>query len=135
MCFTEDYLDTHEYAGSLLSFIMNDKNLYLPVYVHGMSCEADGNLLGLYPLIYVWNENQDKGTYTVSINGRVVGHLLEGAVPREHSSFCAIRDEVMSALVQSASNSVASVCKASKKLPSDIFKSIVFEPEARNQEN
>ena len=117
----EKELDKHQIVSSLLSYIINDKKLSYPLYLHEITCEEDAENLGLYPIVYVWNENREAGSFSISINGKAVGHLLEAVVPREHSQFNTIRDETMLALSKAANESVVSTCEAAGLYPSDLF--------------
>lgn len=117
----QEKLDAHQIVASLLSFIINDEALSVPVYLEEIKSEQDADALGLTPAVYVWNENRDTGSFTVSVNGKTIGHLLEGVVPREHSQFNAIRDEVMVALSISSKATIVSICERLGAFPSDIF--------------
>ena len=119
----EEKLDNHNIASSLFAYIINDNKLALPVYLDSIKSEEDANSLGFYPFIYIWNENRSAGSFTVSVNANAIGLLLEETVPREHSQFTAIRDEVMLVLLKTSQETVISICEEQGAPPSIIFNS------------
>lgn len=109
-------------AQYLLSFVFNDEQLSKPVYCKQVRSEQDAERLsGDLPLVYVWNENRQSGTFAVSVNGPILGDLLEGIVPRDDPSFVRIRDEAMSVLAKTSQGAVVSTCQKIGAYPSDLF--------------
>lgn len=86
----------------VLSKIINDDKLAQPIYINGMNSEEQSTLFGSYfPLQYIWNEHQrDDGKigFSFSLNGRVVGHILEEIIPRKSPDFIEVRDEILKVL-------------------------------------
>ena len=117
----EEKLDAHTIVTSLLSFIFSNDRFLQPAYLREIKTENDANILGLTPIVYIWNENRDTRSFTVSVNGKAIGHLLECVVPREHSQFNAIRDEAMNALSMASKASIVSACERLGTFPSDVF--------------
>lgn len=120
-----------EIVEALLSLIINDDYLSVPIYIHGISCEEQAQAFGtLYPLQYVWNEYQtDAGHlgFSFSINGAVVGSMLEQLVPRTNSSFTAIRDEVMSVLSDVGKQTLLAMVKKTLLPPRQLLKNFEYE--------
>lgn len=115
---------------ALLSAIINDSNLSVPIYVKGMVNEAQGCFFGdLYPLQYVWNEYEsDEGQigFSLSTNGMVVGRMLETLVPRENLNFILIRDEVMGVLSSHGNRIITNMIERSLSLPSNFLKNFEY---------
>ncbi len=117
----EEKINSHELVSNLLSYIIHDEMLSTPVYLSEVKTFEDAHSIGVAPVIYIWNEDRDIGSYTVSVNGDAVAHLLEGALPRKHSQFNTVRDEVIAALTRMVSATIASVCENTGAFPSDLF--------------
>ncbi len=117
----EKKLDTHEITTKMLSLIINDQSLSLPVYLPQIKSEDQAAEIGLGPLVYIWNEDRTKGTFSVSVNGQTVAHLLESIVHRKHSQFNEIRDEIMSVLSKTSQAMIINYCEESGAFPSEIF--------------
>ena len=116
--------DSTQIVKSLVTYIIGDVQLGTPVYLPDVRSERDADGLGLAPVIYIWNENRGAGSFTVSVNGKAVAHLLEGAVPRSDARFTAIRDEVMRMLADVAKTSVIETCQRVGAFPSELFTAI-----------
>lgn len=106
---------------SLVAFIVKDEALGTPVYLPHIRSERDADNLGLAPVIYIWNEDRRAGSFTVSINGKAVAHLLEGAVPRSDPRFNCIRDQVLKILAKTAHETTVKICESLGAFPSEIF--------------
>jgi hypothetical protein len=113
--------DDSQIVTSLVAFIVKDEALGTPVYLPHIQSERDADNLGLAPLIYIWNEDRRAGSFTVSINGKAVAHLLEGAVPRSDPRFNRIRDQVLQILAKSAHETTVKICESLGAFPSEIF--------------
>ena len=115
---------------NLLSLILNDEYLSVPVYIHGMENEEQANYFGnLYPLLYIWNEYiNDEGNvgFSFSMNGKVIGSMLEEIVPRTNVNFIIIRDEVMSVLHQTGQKSALVMIEETASLLSNLFKNLNY---------
>lgn len=120
-------INVQKIAASLLGYLFKT-NLAYPVYMKDIHCEEDCTQLGSFPVVYVWNNDQESGNFSVSVNGNPVAHLLEASVPRSHPKFNVIRDKVMLDLCQTASKTVAKMCKEMKMSPK-----LLFRPENAEQ--
>ncbi|WP_028388768.1 hypothetical protein [Legionella fairfieldensis] len=120
-----------EIVEILLSLIINDDYLSVPIYIHGINCEEQAHAFGtLYPLQYVWNEHQtDAGHlgFSFSINGAAVGSMLEGLIPRTNSNFAVIRDEVMSVLSYGGKQTLLAMVEKAILPPSQLLKNFEYE--------
>lgn len=75
--------------------LMSDKELIAPVHLPFLKTEADAEQLGLAPMVYIWNIDPESQTYSLSVNGKCVGHLLEAYIRRSDPKFEVVRDEAM----------------------------------------
>ena len=120
-----------EIVEILLSLIINDDYLSVPIYIHEISCEEQAQAFGtLYPLQYAWNEYQtDAGHlgFSFSINGAVVGSMLEPLIPRTNSNFIAIRDEVMSVLSDAGKKTLLTMVEKALLPPSQLLKNFEYK--------
>jgi hypothetical protein len=114
----------------ILSVIINDDYLSTPIYIHGINIEDEHHEFGtLYPLTYVWNEelNHDgQITFSMSINGRVVGSMLEEIIPRSNSDFPEIRDEIMRVLNQIGKKNIIELSETMSLHPSQWLKNYEY---------
>ena len=112
----------------LLSTVINDEYLSVPIYVHGINCEEHAHAFGsLYPLQYVWNEHTtDAGHFgfSFSINGSAIGSILEQIIPRTNSDFTVIRDEVMS---REGKKTIVAMVEKLLLPPSELFKNFEYK--------
>lgn len=107
---------------ALLSAIFHDESLSKPVYCGHVKSEDDAQRLSSeLPLVYIWNEDQDKGSFSVSVNGSIIGSILEQQVPRSSPAFQRIRDEAIRVLSAASSKSVVSTCQKIGAFPSVLF--------------
>lgn len=114
----------------LLNIIFNDENLSVPIYVQGMYSEKQSEALGtLYPLQYVWNEStNDEGQlgYSFSINGTVVGSMLEEILPRVSPNFTVIRDEIIQILSKFGNKTISKMIEQFSLPPSHFLKNFEY---------
>ena len=87
---------------AFLSRTLSDETLSLPVWLPEIESEDDANNIGLAPMVYIWNVDDESGTCSISVNGKCVGHLLESFIPRSDPRFNDTRDEIMRVLNQSS---------------------------------
>jgi hypothetical protein len=113
--------DRDTLVKSLLSFILNDEEFSKPVYLNNIRSEKDADEIGMYPVIYIWNECKELGSFSVSVNTQPISHLLEGQLPRNHRYFDEIRDEVATALSTISEKSIISTCQKVGAFPSEVF--------------
>lgn len=106
----------------VLQQVFKDDNLSRPRYCTEVKSECDANRLSdALPLIYIWNEDRIKGTFSISVNGGLLEFLLEAVVPRSSASFNKIRDEAISVISNASQTSVVSTCEKLGAFASDIF--------------
>lgn len=110
-----------ELVTALLNYILHDSTLSRPVYLPGVLTEADAENTGIAPLVIVWNEDQLKGSFSVSINKSAIEHLLEGALPAEHENFVPTRNEIIKALNATVPVSIVKTCEKFGVLPSKLY--------------
>jgi hypothetical protein len=109
----------------VLQEIFDDERLSRLVFCKEVTSEADTEALaGSLPLIYIWNEDRQRGTFSISINGPILDGLIETLLPRDHPSFKRVRDEVTSVLAIATQRAVVSTCEKAGALPSDVFRSV-----------
>ncbi len=99
----------------------SSEELSTPVYradIHNTRDAAEREDL---PLIYIWNEDPAVGSFTLSVNGRIVGHCLEAIVPRSDPKFEECRDRIMQILANAARGAVVETCQKLNCLPSQVF--------------
>jgi hypothetical protein len=114
-------IDSQEIARQLLTVISNDTMLCTPVYLEEIESEHEVETWEDAPLVYLWNEDRQTGSFSLSVNGKLVEERLETLVPREHEQFELIRDGVINAIAQTAQNSVVETCEQLGAYPSKIF--------------
>lgn len=74
--------------------------------------------------MYIWNEISDKNVlkgFSFSVNGSIVGIMLERRLPRSHPDFVLVRDSIINVLHQSQNKVVMESCMKAKKRPSEIY--------------
>ncbi len=104
----------------ILSQVINDELLGTPVYVREIRSEADAeNCTEFLPLIYIWNEERARRTFSISINGSLVAALLEALCHRSDPQFITRRDEIMKVLSIVSRNSILETCRQLSCMPSD----------------
>lgn len=116
-----DPIEQKALVTDFLSLILNNEKLSMPVYVHDIETEQDAEEKEILPLIYLWNENRENNSFSLSVNGKIVGYLLEPFCSREHPQFAEIRDETMRVLSIASQKAVVSACEESGGFPSELF--------------
>ena len=128
---TSQGLTNKKIVENLLSLVINDEYLSVPIYLHGINREEQAHALGtLYPLQYVWNEYKtDTGQlgFSFSINGAVVGSILEQMIPRTNANFTVIRDEIMSVLSRVGKETILAMVEKSSLPPSELLKNFEYQ--------
>lgn len=107
-------------AAGIIQEVLNSADLHRPVYRPDIKSEAQTTTTPL-PLAYVWNEDRTRGSFTVSINGRIVGRLLEERLPRSDPRFTMVRDYLISMLGKVINGSVVDSCTHFRAMPSALF--------------
>jgi hypothetical protein len=107
---------------NLLSSIFSDSKLSLPLYCDFIHSEDDANnLQNILPLVYIWNEDKINHTFSVSINGSIVGSLLETILPRSNDNFNIIRDIALSVIKETSLSAIRNICEKAEAMPSVVF--------------
>lgn len=105
----------------ILTLIMNDEKLFKPFYLKELKTEADSEMKDDLPLVYLWNEDYTNGTFSLSVNGRIIGKMLESYCIRSDPQFVQIRDEIIKVISETSKQTVVSICSKLGKSPSEIF--------------
>lgn len=108
-------------AKQFIALTLSDEKLSMPVYLPGIRNEDDCEDIGLGPLIYIWNVDRDAGTFSLSINGKAIGHLLEPFVPRDNPAYVEIRDEAMKVIAEVSTRSVLATIEKTGLMPDVLF--------------
>jgi hypothetical protein len=118
-------------ANQVIDDIWDDpRRLCLPFYRLDIKSEAQANLMGGLPLIYIWNEVVEKGTlksFSFSVNGEIVGSFLEKRLSRSEPSFGFVRDRVMELKAFSV-EVIHSACAKARRRPSELYPSDARKP-------
>lgn len=93
----------------------------MPVYLPGIRQESDAEMLRLGPMIYVWNIDHTKGSFSLSVNGKSVAHLLETFVSREDPYFFEICDKTMKVIAEVSTQSVLTTLEKTGLMPDILF--------------
>lgn len=104
-------------ANQFIALTLNDEKLSMPVYLPGIRSEAECDDLGLWPLIYIWNVDRAACTFSLSVNGKAIAHLLEPFVPREDPAYVEIRDEAMKVISEASTQSVLAMVEKRVSCP------------------
>lgn len=108
-------------AKQFIALTLSDEKLSMPVYLPGIRSEAECDEMGLWPLIYIWNVDRATGTFSLSVNGKAIAHLLEPLVPREDPAYVEIRDEAMKVISESSTRSVLATVEKTGLMPDVLF--------------
>lgn len=108
-------------AKQFIALTLSDEKLSMPVYLPGIRSEAECDEMGLLPLIYIWNVDRATGTFSLSVNGKAIAHLLEPLVPREDPTYVEIRDEAMKVISESSTRSVLATVEKTGLMPDVLF--------------
>ena len=117
----------NEIVKTVVGWLFSDIAISHPLYCPQVKSEKDGEkLTDKLPLVYIWNENKTVGSFSLSINGSIVGETLENLLPRSDPSFVVIRDQIMETVRKLAIDSVISTCEKVGALPSVVFSKEVY---------
>ncbi|MBD9721515.1 hypothetical protein IB240_24255 [Raoultella sp. RLT01] len=108
-------------AKQFIALTLSDEKLSMPVYLPGIRNEDDCENIGLGPLIYIWNLGRTAGTFSLSVNGNAIGHLLETFVPRDNPAYVEIRDEAMKVIAEVSTQSVLTTIEKTGLMPDILF--------------
>ncbi|ELP5696042.1 hypothetical protein [Enterobacter ludwigii] len=108
-------------AQQFIALTLSDEKLSMPVYLPGIHSEAECDELGLWPLICIWNVDCTAGTFSLSVNGKAIAHLLEPFVSREDPAYVEIRDEAMKVISETSMQSVLAMVEKTGLMPDVLF--------------
>ncbi len=116
--------ELNKIANDVVGEVWSDSRLYVPVYRADIKTEAQANAATDLPLLYIWNEvvenSQLKG-FSFSINGPIIGKMLERHLPRTDPDFVFVRDTIMRGIHGSQNQAVMEVCAKARKRPSELY--------------
>lgn len=121
---TNQHYDLNKIANDVVGEVWSDVRLYVPVYRFDIKTEEEANSKDGLPLMYIWNEKIKDGVLTgfsFSINGSIIGSMLEKFLPRSHSEFIRVRDLIIGGIQSSQNKVVMDNCMKARKRPSDLY--------------
>ena len=114
----------HEVIGGLIQSFINNGD-FDPVFIFGFKREEDADALEWerLPLIYLWNEHLVNGDvrFSLSVNGPLVGAMLEAVIPRESPRFAPLRDNALETIRDISLRAVLETCSKTGMKPSELF--------------
>lgn len=115
---------------NVLSIVFSDPKLSEPSYISGLSNEKQTEMFGnTFPLQYIWNEyltSEGRLGYSFSINGSVIGYILERFIPRHDPNFNNIRDEIIHLMHSMGKEVTQKIIIAAQARPSQSYKQYDF---------
>lgn len=119
-------VDTRQKVQDFLTLAAaNPGDLMKPRYVGWLRDEAHADACSdQLPMLYVWNEDTQAGTFSYTVNGSLVSSLLETLLPREHPQFAAVRDELMRVLKEVTLDAMLHGCSEVGLMPSQVLPSV-----------
>jgi hypothetical protein len=109
-------------AASILDGVMRFPELHTPFYCDDIKSEMQGQAAAEdLPLVYLWNENLTRGSYSLSINDGILGFLLETQLPRTDPDFNRVREYLSDTLATAMTNTVNKTCARYNAPPSRLF--------------
>lgn len=103
------------------TLLLNDEKIMFPVYLPELRLLSDSDNLGIAPLIYIWNVSHSTGSFSLSVNGKCVGHLLETFVSRGSPDFQVYRDEAMKVISDVSLKTVQKIIHDTGLMPDELF--------------
>ena len=117
----EDRAETGAVFTEIWNYVFNNQELSTPVYLSQIKTERDVEHISNLPFVYIWNENKEIGSFSISINGGILGGLIEKYVTRETSDFYVFQEMLMEKFSKVFQESVISLCQKQNSFPSEIF--------------
>lgn len=108
-------------VNQFVALLLNDEKLSMPVYLPEIRLVSDCDKLGISPLIYIWNVDHTTNSFSLSVNGKCVGYLLENFISRDDPSFIEIRDETMNIVSKLSLGAVQSTIRKTGLMPDILF--------------
>ncbi len=123
---SSSFIMLDDIVKKVLCMIIMDPKFEEPVYVNGMSNKEQAEFFGkIFPLQYIWNEYRTPEGhvgFNYSINGSVIGCILEDFISRFNSNFIKARDQIIYALHSSGLKEAQRIILSSQQRPSEVFK-------------
>ncbi|EPP1034592.1 hypothetical protein ACULWP_003969 [Cronobacter turicensis] len=108
-------------AKQFIALMLSDEKLSMSVYLPGIRKEEDCEDIGLGPLIYIWNVDRAAGTFSLSVNGKAIDHLLEPFMPPDSPAYVEIRYEAMKVIAEVSTRSVLTTIDKTGLMPDVLF--------------
>lgn len=108
---------------NIISRLMSNMKTSFPYYRSDIHTEHQANKAQDLPLVYIWGETVDangNSGFSLSVNGNIVGRMLEEYIPRSHTEFADIRDHIMGLISRMQRDVVISMCQQFKCTPRQI---------------
>lgn len=107
---------------ALMRRIEEDEDLLLPRSIVGrLGGDEIAERIGVTPMIYAWNEDYVRKTFSLSVNGKAIAHVLEGIIPRTDPRFAPARAAASARIAAQARAAAAKSCVATGLMPSQVF--------------
>ncbi len=107
---------------AFMGLLAEDADLLMPRVFLGRIEQAEiERRIGLAPAVYVWNEDWGRKSFSLSVNGKAFGHLLESIIPRTDPRFAAVRDRALAMVSERAKASLVNTCSIMGCMPSDML--------------
>lgn len=117
----EDQEEIEKVFNEIWNYVFNSRELSTPVYLPQIKTEKDAESMENLPFVYIWNENREAGSFSLSINGGILGGLIEEYVTRETSDFYVFQEMLMEQFSKVFQESVIGLCQKHGRFPSEIF--------------
>ena len=112
-------------VSEILSLILSDEKLTEPVYIEEVHTELEcNNYPHQLPLFYVWNDRQQNECIRISLNGKIIGGIIEFFLERDNPIFAKIRDEVSSVLLEVSRKLISEILHSTTASPKEVFQEI-----------
>jgi hypothetical protein len=123
-------------VSEILSLIINDTQLSLPVFIEEIETEKDAsNYDRKLPLIFISNNKQDNGSFNLFVNQIMLGGISELFCDIDNPNFYEIRDEALSVISSTSRDLVSEICGKTEKIPSELFSKNVYSDKKFNYED
>jgi len=116
--------DFNAIGDDVVAEIWNDPRMCVPVYRPDIRSEAQADAMPGLPLTYIWNEVVENGVlrgYSLSVNGSIIGALLEKRLPRSHPDFARIWDSITKVIRTAQGQVVMETCIEARQRPSSLY--------------
>jgi len=109
-------------VSKMVKEIFQDRSLSTPVYRADLVTDNDiREKISSLPLIYIWNEDSELGTFIVSVNEVKIEEMLERQVDRSDALFAQYRDRISILVTSIVNQTVAETVRRMRLFPSSLF--------------